>query len=586
MRISSVKWFDNPQWKRVVDVTRSFLTQLSQALMLPIAVLPIAGLLLGIGGAIGANVHTATANGFAAFFKSISEVIFANIAILFGISVAIAFAQTNKIYAGFMMVIGYLVFNSLQSAFIHFDHQNQFQDILWFHKDSNIRYLVGSNLGITSMQTSIFGSIIIGGIVAFVLNRWSEIEVKYLNFFSGIRLVPILLMPLITGLTMLFLVIWPYVGQLIGIIGDRLATAPGGVDGLVYGMVARSLMPLGLHHILIAIAFQTELGGRLTLASVVEAGERLQITEIPEFQTLVAELQARNGLIIGDQNIWNFINGLPFNHLPTNATGQSLPVFNWFQTQLNVYAGRFTQDYPIYLGAIQGIGLAMILAAKKTYRKKAVAIIGSSMVVAFLTGITEPLEFSFLFVAPLFYYVIYVPLSGLAYMFMKLAGAHVGVGFARGFIDYIIYGAVPVQKGTQFYWAIVIALAMGVFSFVTMYFGAKKFGWKIPYSTDEQLSLIDKKTWTELKKTEPTEAIPTLVKAYGGFSNIQSITACATRLRIVVIDLNQLDTETIKQQGAVAVLVKGSSTQAIFGGRAQILANQMEQYRKQVTPPN
>ncbi|NQZ29238.1 MAG: PTS transporter subunit EIIC [Mycoplasmatales bacterium] len=568
-------------FKRFKTSTRELLTKLSRAFMLPIAILPAAGLLLGIGGAIGANVHTDAAKQTADFFKAMSGVIFGNLPILFGGAVAMTFTEKNKVSAVFMLIIGFLVFNSVQSAFIHYgDNGKVFKDIFFFHKNDSLKNMVVSNLGIKSLSTSIFGGVIVGAVVAFIMNRWSEVELPTaLSFFSGIRLVPMIVIPAATVMALGFLIFWPWVGVAIGAIGHATAKTPAGIDGLMFGMLGRALMPFGLHHIVIVMAWQTELGGTISHADVLDAATKLGVENTDGVKTVLAAMTKDNAVINGDQNIWNFINGLPVNRLATNTHGGSMPIFEWFTKNVGVHAGRFMQDYPIYLGACMGIGAAIICAADKDKRKKTAAITGSAMIVAFLTGITEPLEFSFLFAAPLFYYAIYVPLSGLAYMLMKVSGAHVGVGFARGFLDYIIYGAVPIAKGTRFYWAIPIAAGFGIFSFLSFYFMIKKFNWSTPGRNDNDVKLMTKKDFKKAKSGEKGNAdeaeINAIVEAYGTIKNIEHVTACATRLRITVVDEGVVDEAKLKSLGAMGVIKKGKSTQSIFGGRASILAERI-----------
>ena len=552
------------------------LSKLSRAFMLPISILPIAGLLLGIGGAIGANTATSSdAQEFANILKGMSGVVFANLPILFGASVAIAYTSINKIYTVFIVLIAYFVFNGVQGALIHFE-KNEFKDILFFHTDKDLKYMVASNLGIQSLRTSIFGGIIIGAMTAYIMNRFSEIELPTsLSFFSGIRLVPMIIIPIASLLGIIFLVFWPWVGQIISYIGNKSASAPAGIDGLAYGMLGRSLMPFGLHHIVIGMAWQSSLGGSLTTENVTQAAQTLNVQSSTEIQQILKLLKARNNTIVGDQNIWNFLNSLPFNTIPINNSGGSMPVFEWFTSHTGTYAGRYMQDYPIYLGACIGIGLAIIFTADKDKRKKVASITGSAMAVAFLTGITEPLEFSFLFAAPLFYYLVYVPLSGIAYMLMKISGAHVGVGFARGFIDLIIYGAIPIQKGTRFWWALIYALAFGGFSFISFYLAIKKFDWKTPGRGDNEIDLINKETYKKRKQKD--SIIKDIIQAYGGKDNLKSVTACATRLRVIVVDSSKVNPKQIMQLGAKGFIKKGASSQAVFGGKASIIANKINE---------
>ncbi|WP_051619129.1 PTS transporter subunit EIIC [[Mycoplasma] collis] len=555
--------------------------------MLPIAILPIAGLFLGIGGAIGANSSSNSALEFSKFLKGISEVVFANLPTLFGASVVISFTQKNRIYATFMFIITYLVFLSVQSVFIHYEKVEtgrifddgtketkvEFKDIFYIYKNATDKFIVGKQLGIDSLQTSIFGGIIIGAIVVFVMNRWSNIQLPYyLGFFSGIKIVPMILIPIAAFSSIIFLLVWPLLGIVIAEIGKLATKSPGGIDGLIYGILGRSLMPLGLHHIIIAIAWQTKLGGSLEKNEIIKVVNELGVNNTQEIKVLLDAFKDKQ-TIEGDHNIWNFLNSLSVNKLPTNNTGASLPVFEWMAKHMNVHSGRFIQDYPIYLGAVQGLGLAMILAAYPKNRKKVAAIVGSSMFVAFLTGITEPLEFSFLFVAPMFYYLFYVPLSGFAYMFMKLTNSHIGVGFARGFIDYIIFGIVPYQKGTNFWWAIIFSLIFAVISFFAFYFVIKKFNLKTPGRSEEEIILINKNEYKKLK--EENLFLKKLIDAYGGIENIKSVLACATRLRIEVVDEKIINKEVFKELGASGFIQKGTSTQAIFGSKASILASEI-----------
>lgn len=576
---------------------KAWFQQLSRGLMLPIAILPIAGLLLGIGGAIGANtsIDDKTAQTVAQVFKGMSEVVFANLPILFCVAVAITFSN-DKGGAGFAAVLAYLVFTASQLAFIqsHTVIQNEHEvtiidSIFWKLHKNHLEGIVGSNLGMLSLNTSIFGGLIIGIVTSYTFNYFSKIQLPTaLSFFSGIRLVPIILVPVAFIISVIFLVFWPWIGLGIYYVGTGMQSAPAGVDGLIYGMLGRALMPFGLHHIPIVLAFQTDFGGVLTLNMLTAAKDAGQI-DANQYNLMVEAFNnfTKHGTqIIGDQNIWNFINGLPFNTI----TKTNEPVFAWFKSALGVNAGRFTQDYPTYLGSCIGIGLAMILTSEKSNRKVVAATVGSAMVVAFLTGITEPLEFSFLFVAPIFYYIIYVPLSGLAYMFMILVGAHVGVGFARGFIDLMIYGALPVAKGTKFYFAFPFALGFGLITFVTFYFYIKKANLATPGRNGNTIGLIGKKQYQELKQTAGDQKITKgkdtkksaseteikkIIQKLGGKTNLASVSACATRLRITQKKYKKLNNKDFVEFGSYGLIQDKTSVQIIFGGKAAILADKI-----------
>ncbi|CAE76707.1 PTS transporter subunit EIIC [Mycoplasma mycoides] len=561
-------------FKQFSSKTTAILQKFGRGLMLPISILPFVGLLLGIGGVIGANISTTNHTGLivSKSLKAMSEIVFANLAILFTISIVITFTGESG-SAAFLAILGYLVFNSTQSAFIHYNDK-VLVDVFYIHKGEWLKSIVGSNLGISSLQTSLFGSIVVGVIVVKIYNKFKYIKLpSALNFFSGIRFLPILIIPSMFLLGLIFLLIWPYVGLLINQIGISLSKTPRGVDGFIYGVLGRALMPFGLHHILITLAYQSAFGeileyDKLIFKLIESKVDQETIYKIE--QSFKSFTKSNTQIIVGDQNIWNFINSIPVNKI------QQTPIFLWFENNLNINAGKFTQDYPTYLGTCMGIGLAFILTSSKENKKQTASVIMSAMGVSFLTGITEPLEFTFLFVTPVLYYVVYVPFSGLSYLFMNLVNAHVGVGFARGFIDLLVYGALPVLKGTRFYWAFVFSLIQGVAIFVIFYFWIIKKDLPTPGRKGNELGLISKKDYFELKNKDNSEKrIKEIIKALGSKENIKSVSACATRLRVVVNNESLIKTEELIKLGSVGNIIKNNNIQAIFGGEATIISEKI-----------
>lgn len=556
---------------------KAFLSSLSRGLMLPIAILPIAGLFLGIGGAIGANVQSEGGIIVANIFKSISDVVFAILPLLFCVAITITFTN-DKGSAAFASILAYLVFCSAQFPFIQLNSNGDPISILWFHK--NIKGITTSFLGFSVVQTSIFGGIVVGLLTSIIYNKISKVKLPIaLDFFSGIRLVPIVLLPTMLVLALLFLIFWPWIGLGINQMGNWIQGAPYGIGGLLYGILGRALMPFGLHHIPIVLAYQTSFGGALNLDQLTSqlSASGIDQTIINNITNSFKTLSGGGTIIEGDQKIWNFINSLPYNTLLSN--GQQIPIFDWFYKHLNVYAGRYTQDYPTYIGVNVAIGAAMIVVAEKKNRRDVSAIVGSAMLVAFLTGITEPLEYSFLFCAPLLYYLIYVPLSGFSYMFMELLGAHVGVGFARGFIDLIIYGALPVVKGTKFYWALLLAVLEGGLAFFLFWFFIKKFNLSTPGRNDNIIKLISKSQYNEMKNKSGNkeQRIIDIIKCLGGTDNIVNVSACATRLRVTVNSSNNLLKTNFIQTGSKGEVIKDNYVQIIYGGEATIIADKINE---------
>lgn len=565
---------------------KQFFAKLSRGLMLPIAVLPIAGLLLGIGGALGANLpDNATADVFAKIFKGMSDIVFSSLPLLFAIAITITFSK-DKGASGFCAALGYLVFCSCQNAFFQYDSTGHLTSIFWFHKP--LTELMGTSLGIPVLQTSIFGGILVGALTSLIYNKISKVKLpSALEFFSGVRLVPFVLIPSMFLLSVVICLFWPWVGQGILFLGEQIQSAPYGTDGLLYGILGRALMPFGLHHIPIVLAFQTPFGGSLSKVALENGLAQVGILNTdPIYINIISQFDTfakGNATIDGDQQIWNFINGLPYNTLPT-ATGGKEQIFEWFKTYTGVYAGRFTQDYPTYLGLCIGIGAAIIVTAEKQNRKQVASVIGAAMFVAFLTGITEPLEFTFLFCAPWLYYLAYVPLSGFSYMFMELLHAHVGVGFARGFVDLMIYGAIPVLKGTNFWWAFVLAVAEGLFIFGIFWICIKKFDLPTPGRKDNPMTLMSKKEYNELKSSEPGQTnvqgkdrIMAIINLLGGRENIEDVAACATRLRVSVKSNKNINGDAFTPLGSKGAIIKDGGLQLIFGGEASIIADEINE---------
>jgi PTS system glucose-specific IIC component len=295
---------------KAMSKVMAVLQKFGRGLMLPISILPFAGILLGIGGAISTNVTTEVGQTVGGIFQGMSNVIFANLPILFCIAIVITFTGESG-GGAFMAVISYLVFTASQTIFIH-QPDGEFHDVMWFYNQAGVKNLVSQNLGITSLSTGLFGAIIVAVIVVVVYNKFKYIQLpQAISFFSGIRFLPFILIPASFGLAVVFTVFWPWIGLGISWFGEKISQAPTGV-------------------VLITIAYQSEFGGSLNLNTL----ENLQLDPTTKQTLIDAFNNFTNGSssITGDQNIWNYINSIPLN------TIEGEPIFAWFKSTLGINA--------------------------------------------------------------------------------------------------------------------------------------------------------------------------------------------------------------------------------------------------------
>ena len=506
-----------------------FLQKIGKSLMLPVSVLPVAGILLGVGGAfsggyeqraksmgicvLGAfgppspcDVERAVGNPVAAgiiaepiyiFLKILQgsgAPIFAALPLIFAIGTALGMARNDGV-AALAATIGYLVMNGTIGVVA------QARGIE-----------TATVLGQETLDTSVFGGIVIGGIAAFLFNRYFRIQLpQYLGFFAGKRFVPIVTGFAAIALGIVLAFVWPPIGDLIENGANGIVKANTALAVFIYGLVERSLIPFGLHHIWNAPFFFTlNVGG------------------------------------------WKDCNGI-------------LTCFFAGHPESGILGGGFL----FKMFGLAGAALAIYRTAKPENRARTGSIMAAGALTAFLTGITEPLEFSFLFVAPLLY-VVHAVLAGLSFPIMYLAGGRLGYTFSHGAIDYGLFYANDIKP-----W---LVLVIGPIYFVLYYlvFTAliKAFKLKTP--------------GREEAEAEPGEAIEDaanrfsqqLVLAFGGKSNITDLDACITRLRVGVHDINKADQNKLKALGAAGVLLVGNNMQAIFGTRSDNLKTDMEEYLK------
>jgi PTS system N-acetylglucosamine-specific IIC component len=478
------------------------LQRLGKSLMLPIAVLPAAGILLRLGQddllgkikapVIGPFVHAMSAAG---------DALFTNLPLLFAVGVAIGFARKADGSTALAAVVGYLV---VQSVF----------------KTMSPVVLAGEvdkAGGQAQINYSVFAGIVVGLLTAWLFDRYHTIQLPaYLGFFGGRRFVPIVVS--VACLFLAFAMSYCYPLFDAGLTGlGRFIGGSGAFGAFVYGFANRMLIPLGLHHIPNSYVW-----------------------------FLYGDYQTPDGHVVTGE-LTRFAAGDPT-------------------------AGILTSGfYPVLMFGLPAAALAMIHVANKKQRKVAVGILSAAALTALLTGVTEPLEFSFMFVAfPL--YVIHAVLTGLSLAVAYLLDIHLGFSFSAGLADLLLYGTAPAAKN------IPLLIGMGVVFFVVYYvlfrFAITRWNLRTPgrepeteFEAQEQANLGEGADSTATSRPEQ------VIAAFGGRDNLVSVDACITRLRIQVADTSKVDQDRLKSLGAAGVIEVGSSVQAVFGTDAEALKN-------------
>ncbi len=521
------------------------LQRVGRSFMLPIAILPVAGLFLGIGGSF-TNANMIEAYGLTGILgegtflyailsvlNKCGDIVFANLPILFAMGVAIGMAKKEKEVAVLAAAIAFFIMHSAIGAML------SVTDAAQTLPNGSITSVVG----IESLQMGVFGGIIVGLGVAALHNRFYRIELpQVLSFFGGTRFVPIIcsIVYLIVGIIMFY--IWPVIQEGIYAIGD-VVRGSGYAGTLIYGIMERALIPFGLHHVFYIPFWQTAVGG----TAIVDGN-----------------------LIEGAQNIF-------FAQLASPNT-----------TVFDVEATRFMAGkFPLMIFGLPGAALAMYRVAKPEKRKIAGGLLLSAALTSMLTGITEPLEFTFLFVAPVLY-VIHCVFAGCAYMLMHIFHVGVGMTFSGGLIDLTLFGIMQGNEKTNWIWVVIIGVAYFVVYFLLFSFLIKKFNFKTPGREDDD---VETKLYTRAdvnaakaanaSTTNVTEemAVSQLIcQGLGGKKNISDVDCCATRLRCTVFDASKVQEELLKQSGAAGVIQKGLGVQVIYGPKVTVIKSNLEDY--------
>ena len=519
------------------------LQRVGRSFMLPIALLPVAGLLLGIGSSftnetmlaaygLDSVIHQGTLiYTILDVMSRTGNAVFNNLPLLFAMGVAIGMARKEKEVAALSGAVAYLIMNTAIQAMI-----NAAGGV-----DAMPANSTTSMLGITTLQMGVFGGIVVGLGVAALHNKFYKIELpQVLAFFGGTRFVPIIssIVYLIVGIAMFY--VWPVVQNGISALGS-LVLASGYAGTFIYGLLERALIPFGLHHVFYMPFWQTAVGGTAIIDGVT---------------------------VTGAQNIF-------FAELASKST-----------TVFSVSATRFMAGkFPFMIFGLPGAALAMYQCAKPEKRKVAGGLLLSAALTSMLTGITEPLEFTFIFVA-LPMYAVHCVLAGLSYMFMHILNVGVGMTFSGGLIDMVLFGVMQGNAKTHWIWIVVVGVVYFVIYYLVFRFMITKFDYKTPGREDTEEVKLYTRADVNARDAASGSAAPAgddpvsalIVEGLGGKANISDVDCCATRLRCTVKDAEQVRQDALKASGASGVICKGNGVQVVYGPKVAVIKAKLEDY--------
>ena len=524
------------------DKVFGVLQRVGRSFMLPIALLPVAGLLLGIGSSftnetmletygLTGLIHQGTVlYTILDIMNQCGSAVFNNLALLFAMGVAIGMAKKEKEVAALSGAIAYLVMNTAISAMI-----NAAGGV-----EAMAPNTTTSMLGITTLQMGVFGGIIVGLGVAALHNRFYKIQLpQVLSFFGGTRFVPIVstAVYLLVGIAMFY--VWPVVQTGIGMLGN-LVISSGYAGTFIYGLIERALIPFGLHHVFYMPFWQTAVGGTAIIDGVT---------------------------VQGAQNIF-------FAELASRAT-----------TEFSVDATRFmTGKFVFMIFGLPGAALAMYRTARPQKRKVVAGLLLSAALTSMLTGITEPLEFTFLFIAPVMY-AVHCVYAGLAYMLMHILDVCVGMTFSGGLIDLTLFGIMQGNGKTHWLWIVAVGAVYFVLYYFTFSIMIRKMDLK---TTGRESDAEEPKLYNRADFKEKTGVGPdgtpapghdtvsaVILRGLGGKANVTDVDCCATRLRITVADPAKVSDGLLKQSGASGVVHKGNGIQVIYGPQVAVIKSNL-----------
>lgn len=519
------------------------LQRVGRSFMLPIALLPIAGLLLGIGSSFTNpttietyHLQNVITEGGVLYtlldiMSKTGSAVFDNLALLFAMGVAIGMAKKEKEVAALSGAIGFLVMNTAISALIRAKGG----------VEAMAANSTASVLGITTLQTGVFGGILVGLGVAALHNRFYKIRLpQVLSFFGGTRFVPIISAVTYLAVGVLLFFVWPVVQTGIAKLGNLVLNS-GYAGTWIYGTIERALIPFGLHHVFYMPFWQTELGGSMRIDGVT---------------------------VTGAQNIF-------FAELASKST----QVFSVSATRF--MAGKF----PFMIFGLPAAAYAMYRTARSEKKKLVGSLLLSAALTSMLTGITEPLEFTFLFVAPAMY-AVHCVLAGLSYMLMHLLNVGVGMTFSGGIIDLTLFGILQGNQKTHWLWIPAVGLVYAVVYYFVFYWMITKLDLRTPGREPDdaapKLYTRNDLNWEKASRAAGGKSQDTIsaliLTGLGGLENLSDLDCCATRLRVTVQDPNKVSDSMLKASGASGVLRKGNGVQVIYGPQVSVIKSALDEF--------
>lgn len=526
------------------DKVFGVLQRVGRSFMLPVAVLPVAGLLLGLGSSFTNQTTLATYNllgvmgpgtviyNILTIMSKCGSVIFDNLPLIFAVGVAIGMSKKEREVAALASMIAFFVMHSAISGMI----------TIYGGAEAFMKGATGNVMGMVSLQMGAFGGIIVGLGVAALHNRFYKIELPAaFAFFQGTRFVPIISTVVFTFVGILMFYVWQPVQIGINALGN-LVQSSGVVGTFFFGMIKRLLIPFGLHHVFYMPFWQTAIGGTMEIAGKT---------------------------VVGAQNIF-------FAQLADPAT-----------THFSTLATRFfSGEFIIYIFGLPGAALAMYRNARPEKKKEVYGLLFSAALTSIMTGITEPIEFSFLFVAPVLFGINAI-LAGLAYAIAQALNIAVGLTFSGGFIDLFMFGILQGNSKTS--WLLILPVGVVYFAIYYLLFSflIKKMNLKTPgREADSEETKLYTRADYEKKKNETKdekrdnidELSAAITEGLGGKANISDVDCCATRLRISVIDGDKVKDDILKSTGAAGIVHKGTAIQVIYGPRVTVIKSNLEDY--------